>query len=265
MAGVKITQLRSQMATGRRYGSFAGRAPTISATLTGTITASISEADIVAGGKTLILTLTNDTWVAAGATFNAQRQAILNGITSAQAEATGWNAAVRDLEVVGAVVRTSNTVVTITWTAQPLYNITAQETITATIPTTALSTALSDVVATPTFTISVSTPTAVSETGGDDAPRKHRKPKPLKDIYRDIQQTIHALSVGEPEAVALPSVSSDASTVEARQVDRAMDRLVALARDQRIYSEKIEQLQRDLRAYQQWLLDEDDADWEWFL
>jgi hypothetical protein len=34
-----------------------------SATLTGTITASIKESDIVAGGKTLVLTLTGDTWV----------------------------------------------------------------------------------------------------------------------------------------------------------------------------------------------------------
>lgn len=35
-----------------------------SAALTGTITGSITEADIVAGGKTIILTLTGDTWVA---------------------------------------------------------------------------------------------------------------------------------------------------------------------------------------------------------
>lgn len=35
----------------------------ISAALTGTIAASVDEADIVTGGKTIILTLTNDTWV----------------------------------------------------------------------------------------------------------------------------------------------------------------------------------------------------------
>jgi hypothetical protein len=109
-----------------------------------------------------------------------------------------------------------------------------------------------------------SVPTTSVIYGGDDAPRTRRKPKPLHDIYQDIQQTIHALSVGEP-AVTLPAVSSDAPTVEARQVDRAMDRLLALARDQRIYSEHIEQLQRDLRTYQQWLIEEDDAEWEWFL
>jgi len=36
---------------------------TSSAAVTGTITASITEADIVTGGKTIVLTLTGDTWV----------------------------------------------------------------------------------------------------------------------------------------------------------------------------------------------------------
>ena len=123
------------------------------ATLTGTITTA-DEADIVAGGKTIILTLTGDTWVAAGATFDAQRQPILDGLTSAQTETTGWNNEVRDNEVVGAVVRTSDTVVTITWTAAASYDITANETIEVTIPAAALVTSASAVVATPTFTVS---------------------------------------------------------------------------------------------------------------
>ncbi len=123
-----------------------------SAALTGTVTAAITEADIVTGGKTIILTLTNDTWVAAGATFDAQRQNIINGIDSAQAETNGWDAEVKAKEVVGAVVRTSATVVTITLTAQAGYNITATETITATIPATALVGG-NAIVATPTFAI----------------------------------------------------------------------------------------------------------------
>lgn len=96
--------------------------------------------------------------------------------------------------------------------------------------------------------------------GGDDAPRKRRKPKPLRDIYAEIQQTIHALS-----AEILPAISSDAPTVEARQVDRAMDRLVTLARERQAYTAQVQQIKRDLAAYQQWLLNEDDAEWEWFL
>jgi hypothetical protein len=111
---------------------------TATATITGTATASIGEADVVAGGKTIIITLAGDSWLAAGALFNAQRQAIIDGLDSAQAEGTGWNAEVRDNEVVGAAVRTSDSVVTITLSAAASYNITALETITVTVPASAV-------------------------------------------------------------------------------------------------------------------------------
>lgn len=123
-----------------------------SAVLSGTIT-SATEVDIVAGGKTIILTLTGDTWIAAGAaSFDLQRQNIINGLTSAGAEALGWNLVPKALQSVAGVVRTSNTVVTITLDAQATYNITAPETITATIPGTALVGG-NALVAAPTFTI----------------------------------------------------------------------------------------------------------------
>ncbi len=127
-------------------------APATSAALTGTITSSAKESDIVAGGKTIILTLTGDTWVASGATFDAQRQNIINGLDSAQAEAGGWDAVVKATQGVSGVVRTSATVVTITLDAFASYQITATETITATIPATAL-TGAAQIVATPTFTV----------------------------------------------------------------------------------------------------------------
>jgi hypothetical protein len=127
---------------------------TSSAAITGTITASVTEADIVAGGKTLIITLTGDTWIAAGAgSFDLQRDEIIAGVTSAQSEATGWNLVPKALQSLAGVVRTSNTVVTITWDAFATYNITAQETITVTVPGTALVGTVS-IVATPTFTVS---------------------------------------------------------------------------------------------------------------
>lgn len=129
-----------------------------SAALTGTIT-SATEANIVSGGKTIILTLTNDTWVAAGGTFDGQRQNIINGMTSAGSELLGWNNVVKALQGVSGVVRTSSTVVTITLDAQVTYNITANETITVTIPSTAVVGALA-LVASPTFTI-----TAAGATG----------------------------------------------------------------------------------------------------
>lgn len=123
-----------------------------SAALTGTLLTA-EESDIVTGGRTLIITLTNDTWVASGATFDAQRQNIINGVTAAQSETTGWNNQVRDNEVVGSVVRTSDTVVTITWSAAASYDITANEIITVTVPATAL-TGAGALVATPTIQIS---------------------------------------------------------------------------------------------------------------
>ena len=125
----------------------------IAAVVTGTATATIDEADVVAGGDTIIVTLTGDTWVASGGTFDAQRQNIIDGLDSAQSETYGWNAEVRDKEVVGAVVRTSDTVATITLTAASAYDITAQEVITTTIPASALVTSASPLVATPTFSV----------------------------------------------------------------------------------------------------------------
>ena len=127
--------------------------PAVSAAITGTATATIDEADIVTGGNTIIITLTNDKWIAAGAaSFDLQRDEIIQGLDSAQSEALGWNLQVRDTEVVTAVVRTSDTVVTITLSPSPLYNITAQETITVTVPSTALVNAVAAVAA-PTFTV----------------------------------------------------------------------------------------------------------------
>lgn len=112
----------------------------VGSSVSATVTAdALTESDIVAGGKQIVLTVIGDTWVAAGAAFNAIRQDIIDGLDSAQSETLGWNNEVRDKEVVGAVVRTSDTVVTITLTASPAYDITANETITVTIPATALS------------------------------------------------------------------------------------------------------------------------------
>lgn len=132
--------------------------PSVAATavVTGTLTAGVDESSIVAGGETIIITLTNATWVAAGAAFDAIRQDIINGIDSAQAEATGWDAVVIPAIAVTGVVRTSDSVVTITLPAVAGYDITAAEELTVTVPLSATDYALA-IVATPTITI---TPTA---------------------------------------------------------------------------------------------------------
>lgn len=136
------------------YAIYALVAP-ISAAITGTATAAITEADVVTGGKTIIITLTNATWKAAGTGpigSTADTQAIIDGITSAQAEAAGWNAVVKPGIETTDVVRTSATVATITLDAEATYDITAQETITVTVPTAALATGVG-VVASPAFTV----------------------------------------------------------------------------------------------------------------
>lgn len=134
------------------------------ASITGTTTASITEADVVVGGKTIIITLAGDTWVASGGTFDAIRQDIINGIDSAQAEGTGWDSVVKAGQGVSGVVRTSATIVTITLDAFATYNITAQETITVTVPSSAVVLA-NPIVGSPTFTVSVVVSGRISRAG----------------------------------------------------------------------------------------------------
>ena len=108
---------------------------------------SLSELQVTDGGQVITITLSNDTWQAAGTAFNQVRQIILAGMSSAQFENTGWNKQVRDKQPITAVVRTSNTVVTVTLTAAPDYDITVAETITVTVPAEVLVTSITPLVA----------------------------------------------------------------------------------------------------------------------
>ncbi len=99
----------------------------------------LQEADLVSGGEIILIQLTGVTWNAAGAPFNDQRQAIIDGLDAAASPALGWNDEVRDKEVVTAVARTSDTLVTITLTAAAAYDISAPETVTMTVPAAAIS------------------------------------------------------------------------------------------------------------------------------
>ena len=121
--------------------------------------------------NTIVITLTNDTWVAAGGTFNDQRAAIISGIDSAQSETYGWDAEVKARTGVAQCVRTSDTVCTITLLASEVaaYRITSNETITATVPAAALTISTSNVVATGAFTITAAAESvAVTGTAGGD-------------------------------------------------------------------------------------------------
>jgi len=121
---------------------------TVTAVMGGTI-AGVAEADVVSTGGTCTLTLNNDTWIAAGTGpigTIAQSDAIVDGITSAQVEAGGWNAQIRDVLNYTDLTRTSPTVATLTIPATAGYDITATETITATIPNAVLTLETVDVV-----------------------------------------------------------------------------------------------------------------------
>lgn len=83
--------------------------------------------------------------------FNDARQAAINGIDSAQSEAHGWDVEKANIPVT-ALVRTSDTVATLTIPSLPNYDITAQEVITWTLPASILTSG-AQIVATPTFTI----------------------------------------------------------------------------------------------------------------
>jgi len=127
----------------------------VSAGIAGTMTASVVEGDIVTGGKTIIITLTNDTFVAAGTGAigsTADTQALIDGFDAASSPTNGWNNEVRDKALTSEVVRTSNTVATWTVAAQSGYDVSAQETITGTIPAAVLTGAV-ELTASPTFTV----------------------------------------------------------------------------------------------------------------
>ena len=64
---------------------------------------------------------------------------MINGIDSAQAEAASWDAVVKANMTFSDVTRTSDTVVTITLGAEPTYSIRTVETITVTVPATAVA------------------------------------------------------------------------------------------------------------------------------
>lgn len=83
--------------------------------------------------------------------FSGFRQSIIDGLVSAQSETNGWNAK-RSQITTSAVIRVSDTVVTVTLPPLVGYNITANEFVTATIPSTAVAGGVA-IVATPALTI----------------------------------------------------------------------------------------------------------------
>ena len=124
-----------------------------SAALTGTAGNGVTVAELITGGQTLIITLTNAIF-ARGTVFNAARQAIIDGCIGDGDEEFGWNNYVREEIDVANVVRTSDTVVTITLDAAALTALASPEAVTITLPAVATNRAAALGV-TPAFTISL--------------------------------------------------------------------------------------------------------------
>lgn len=118
----------------------------------GTMADGATETEVDAGTQSIIVTITGDTLN----TFDASIEAdIKAGCDADGAEASGWNAQIRD--PVGStmtITRDSATQYTISAiTPDEEYNITANETVTVTVPASALVTSTSDLVCPTTMTI----------------------------------------------------------------------------------------------------------------
>ena len=125
------------------------------AALTGTLADNAVETELRSSGQTLVITLTNDTWHANIGSSSTETTALINGLDSAQGETLGWDTVVKAGLNYTHVVRTNDTVATITLPAFSTYDITAQETITVTVPAAAVATSTTDVEAGTTFNTTV--------------------------------------------------------------------------------------------------------------
>jgi len=132
-------------------GAFIQTAGGISVTVTGTAVPTQTEADIVTGGKTIILTLTGDTFV----TGTSSEDGIAGGSDSdIAASGTNWDSLIKTaLDNTDVVLSVGDTVATITLPAFATYDIPTTETITWTIPAASLTTSATPVIATPTHTV----------------------------------------------------------------------------------------------------------------
>lgn len=140
-------------------GSFTISDTTPTVAVTGTLGSGANETDVHSSGTTIILTLTNGEWVATVGADNAITTALISGITGDSSSTEGWDATVGSGLDHNDVVRTSDTVVTITLNdAYPLYGIPSNETISVAVPATSVK-GQASALSTQTFTITNQTPT----------------------------------------------------------------------------------------------------------
>eukprot|EP00163_Fabomonas_tropica_P015400 TRINITY_DN281_c0_g1_i10.p1 TRINITY_DN281_c0_g1~~TRINITY_DN281_c0_g1_i10.p1 ORF type:complete len:3420 (-),score=518.30 TRINITY_DN281_c0_g1_i10:122-10381(-) len=99
----------------------------------------IQESTVVTGSSHyLLVTLVSELWQTPGAAFDAARGDIISGISSPTSEARAWDEVAPTTLAPGIVTRVSNTTISVNFTALATYAISANETLTVTVPTTAV-------------------------------------------------------------------------------------------------------------------------------
>lgn len=236
-------------------------APVVTATITGTLSGGATESQIVIGGLTIIITLTDGVWVASGASFDAIRQDIIDGLDSDGAEPTGWNTVVRDTLAVGTVVRTSDTVATITLPAFGSYDISSAETVTVTVPASAIDSYADPVIGVPTFAITpVAPPTPVVEGGGGGGGGWMRAKRGKKRaLFDDIEATLRETLLGptEPEPDA-PAAAPPPRAVAAERVDAALRALTEIAEENENLTARVAAIRKAVAEYEARVAEEED-------
>ena len=109
-------------------------------------------------------------------------------------------------------------------------------------------------------------PVVVVDVGGDDVPRRRtrRHTKTAREeadaLYDSMAQTLREVLAGPA-----PRSASVAPVALPQQTTATMATLVELAAPYEDLTQRVTELKRAFVAYQQMLIAEDDADWEWFL
>jgi len=246
---------------------------TVTATLSGNISDNATETELRAGAQQLIITLSNDTWVSAGAAFDAIRSDINAGITAAFVDLTSWNIAIENSIDDTAVVRTSDTVVTVTYSDANIggaglsaYDISLDETITVEIPASALTTSVAAITPTPsTFDITVDVVVEEVEQNTGGWPTAYQRFKSKRDIRQErIRMGIIPDDMPEPVAKAVEEAAQSPITeIKAKQLaetvkanEGEIERLVNELRDAYkaaeadIWAELIQEAQQERDALQ---------------
>jgi hypothetical protein len=147
----------------------------MSADITGSaVESDLDEADIVTGGKTIIVTLSDAKWASDLKTDSTKRNALFSGFTTAT-ETTEWAKVINALKTDGAQAISMNaelTEVKITLPTISGYNIASDQTVTLSIPASVVSGAAAVIAAAPEIKIAAVQSAAITGTAATSSPKE---------------------------------------------------------------------------------------------